>query len=185
MKRNKGFTIVEIFLVITLLAIAIIPIMFLVWKMVDTTKKAKHLTIAAFLAERKMEEIRYLSLCTSCIAGRCLSTGINVEKSTPPCADFVTGFCVDYDSTPPASTCSFSAPFENYKCQIIDNMVPNIASWVKDIQISVWYDYDSDNEYDRQINGDAITEDGVTLETKITYRNYDYTRAPNAGENCP
>ncbi len=153
--------------------------------MIDTNTRAKYLTTAAFLAEGKMEEIRYLSLCTSCLGGRCLSTGINVPKSTPRCNDFVTGFCVDYDSSPPASTCSFSAPFDKYKCEIVDNMMPGIDNWVKEIQLSVWFDYDNDNNYDKQINGDAITEDGVTLETKITYRNYDYTRAPNAGENCP
>lgn len=185
MKRNIGFSIVEILLVLILLAIAVVPIMFLVWKMIDTTTRAKHLTTAAFLAERKMEEIRYLSLCTSCLAGRCLSTGKNVIKETPNCNNFVTGFCVDYDSTPPASTCSFSVPFDNYKCKIVDNMMPGIANWIKEIQISIWYDYDSDNNYDKQTSGDVITEDGVTLETRITYRNYDYTKNPYQGENCP
>ena len=59
LKRNKGFTFLEVLLASIILSVALVPIMTWVPVSIQTKLKAERKTTAIFLCQSKVEQLRY------------------------------------------------------------------------------------------------------------------------------
>ena len=146
---NRGFTIVEIVVVVIILGLLLVPVMATLVRALMISSEDEYIAIAAFLAAEKMEETR---------------TRANCYTDTLLCPESGTAkdFQFDFDQT--AANCTFPSPFNKYRCTVDHSSKNGTADRVKEIQVRVWYDKDSDNAYD------AGEEPSVFFETAITLR---------------
>ncbi|MEW6201792.1 MAG: prepilin-type N-terminal cleavage/methylation domain-containing protein [bacterium] len=151
---NDGFTIVEIVVVVIILGLLLVPVMAALVRALTISNEDEYLAIAAFLAAEKMEETRTRANCyTDTVPPGCPEGGT--------AKDFQENFNQD---PPPVGNCVFPSPFNKYKCTVDHSSKNGTADRVKEIQVRVWYDKDSDNTYD------AGEEPSVFFETAITLR---------------
>lgn len=161
-KKNfqAGFTIVEVVVVIFLMLVAIYPAARVIASALEASNEEQYLTHAAFLAQMKLEHLRATENCYSDVGGVCPNQLCD-DVSDPACT-FGGGtnrFSDDFDQAP--ANCTFPAPFQKYECNITDTNAA--ATFLKEIQVQVWYDKDSDGVWD-------AGEPGVTLQTMLARR---------------
>ncbi|MEW5945732.1 MAG: hypothetical protein AB1742_06000 [bacterium] len=145
--RSAGFTIVEIVVVIIILGLLLVPVMNAVARALMLSNEDEYLAAAAFLAVEKIEEFRLRVNCYSDIAGGCAGEGFQTADEN------------FYDQNP----CTFPSPFDRYKCRLDSEFVSDPGNRVREVQVRVWYDRDSDNAWD-------ANEPRVELETMVTMR---------------
>lgn len=159
-KAQKGFTIIEIVVVTFLLLVAIYPAARVIASALDASNEEQYLTHAAFLAQMKIEHLRATENCYSDVGGVCPNK--LCDDVTDPACTFGGGterFSDDFSLT--AANCSFPAPFSQYECIITDARAA--AAFLKEIQVEVWYDKNSDGIWDSN-------EPGITLQTMLARR---------------
>jgi len=147
---EKGFTIVEIVVVIILMLAVIVPAARVIASALEASNEEQYLSHCAFLAQMKIEKVRAGSNCyTDDVGAGCPQTGGG--------DDFTNDFSEN------AAACSFPVPFQKYECTISDTQVAFGLNDLKTIQVRVWYDKDQDGTRDSN-------EPQVYLETMITSR---------------
>ncbi len=159
-RKQGGFTIVEIVVVITLMILAIAPIAKVIASALEASNEEMYLTQCAFLAQMKIEEIRSRASCYT------------TPGATDTCP--ISGDSSDFeqDFTQTAAQCSLPSPFDRYDCVTATSfrVAPSAGSdtgGFKVIQVRVWYDKDGDATFDA---GEA----SVFLETQLTQKSPDW-----------
>lgn len=155
---QKGFTIVEIVIVITLILLVIVPLARVIASSLEASNEQQYLTHCVFLAQLKLEEVRTRANCyTNKVGDPATKCPITQTSS-----DFNTALL---NQSPP---CDFPFPFTNYECTVeyvSSTREAGIADRLKTIQVRVWYDKNNDDTFDP-----AEGEPDIFLETQLAIR---------------
>jgi type II secretory pathway pseudopilin PulG len=154
--NNRGFTLVEIVVVILLLFMLLIPMWYSVDRSLRTSNEVYRLATCAFLAQQKVEEIRTIASCYT-------------TNSPPPPANYCQpannyyNFKYTLFNAPPQS-CTFPAPFQQFKCTLTYvSPIVSPGAFFKEIEVRVWFDENNDDVWD-------ANESDVLFQTGMTYR---------------
>lgn len=143
--RPQGFTYLEVLAALTILSVAIVPIMALMPKGMRTATRVERLTRSAFLAQSKMDEVR------SQIFGSNASYGYSKDYTDP------------VSPTPPSA---FPSPDTKYKYTIADDAGADI----KVMNVTVWYDENNNGNIDTYSGAYQEDEPSISLDVKIAGR---------------
>lgn len=122
MMKNKGFTLIEIIISLTILAVALIPMIQMIPGGLVLRAKIERVTKITFLAQKKMEE------------------QVNFFQY-----DFDHDSSLSFD---PGPTDFSSLGFPGFKFKIVVNVV--VTNKLKSLKVTVWYDSDSDDVPDAE-----------------------------------
>ncbi|HOC93080.1 MAG TPA: prepilin-type N-terminal cleavage/methylation domain-containing protein [bacterium] len=152
---SRGFTIVEVVVVVVLMGLVVYPMARVVASSLEASNNEFRLTHAAFLAQMKIEETRTRAACYSTAGPICPEGG-------------PTDFTADFNSTPTTGDplCLFPAPFEDFKCTV-QYYNTGGAGFRRAMRVRVWHDTDEDDTLDAD-------EPSVFLETTISKRPPDW-----------
>lgn len=151
---QKGFTIVEIVIVIALILLVIVPLARVIASSLEASNEQQYLTHCAFLAQLKLEEVRTRANCYT-----------NGGADCPPSFTQDWGFEEVFTQNPP---CDFPFPFTKYECTVeyvSSTRSPLMDGDIKTIQVRVWYDKNNDDTFDP-----AEGEPDIFLETQLAER---------------
>jgi len=140
MVKHKGFSFLELLAATTILTVALIPIVRTMAESMRLATKVEQSTKCGFLAQYKMDVLRYYIL-----------------KPKYLFPSYVSGYDDSYTET----TTSFGPPFAKFKYTVGDSYAS--GNYIRTLQVTVWYDDDSDNSRD-------TGEESVILYTKIAKR---------------
>jgi type II secretory pathway pseudopilin PulG len=136
---SKGFTIIEMVIVVFVLLVIVLTIIYSVDRSLRTSNEIYRMTTSTFLAQRKIEEVMARASCYTtggecqlngvkpgfffyhdfkqnfCAhpAGYCAATHGVMANCNADCGCLWAGACTDFD-TP----CEFPAPFQQFKCRV-------------------------------------------------------------------
>ena len=118
LKSKTGFSFVEVLAALVILSAALIPIMLWVPTSIQTKLKTERKTIAIFLCQSKIEELRY-----------------TIKKN-----NFTTNY--KQDSATFSSLYQDLSPYQGFRYSVTDNLDPNL----KTISVHVWHIETPENE---------------------------------------
>ncbi len=121
-KGNKGFTLIEIVISLTILAVALVPMIQMLPGGLIIRAKIERVTKITFLAQKKMEE------------------QINLFHY-----DFDHDSSISFD---PGPTDYSSIGFPGFKFKVTVNVV--VTNKLKSLKVTVWYDADNDDVPDSE-----------------------------------
>jgi len=146
-QNNKGFTMIEVLFAITLIGIALIPIMQVMPSFYRTNREMINENTLAFLAQQKIEEVKS-SLINN------FSATISPLSDTFSSDDFADGVNYHFIIGNPSNPSIPSQPKDNP-----DGSRANLVV----VSVQVWYCYGSTGSYD-------AAENKIQLITKIASR---------------
>lgn len=155
---QRGFTIVEIAVVLFLIFLIIIPMAYSIERSLRVSEEIYRANTCAFLAQQKIEEVRMRASCYTTDWG-------------PPapinCSPSGVRYNLLFNFSQAAAACTFPSPFTKYKCRVVYGSAGAgfpvaLANYYKEIEVRVWYDGDGDNTWD-------ASEVDVLFQTALTY----------------
>jgi len=149
---QKGFTVVELAVVIVLLLLIVVPMALSIDESLRTSNEVYRLTAAAFLAQQKMEEVRTRASCYT------TDWGAPAPINCSP-ANVRYNLLFNFSQNPP---CSFPVPFQDFECQVVYAARVGANNYIREIQVRVWYDQNNNDTWDSN-------ESDVIFQTAITY----------------
>jgi prepilin-type N-terminal cleavage/methylation domain-containing protein len=155
MLRQRGFTVIEIIVVVILMALALFPIVRAIMIVLSESGDDQHQAVAAYLAVEEIEQVRALAECY---------TDSKVAGSMCPIVSAQSGWGASgtYNRQAP---CNYPAPFQKYQCtvQYSDSNAGLEASNVREVMVRVWFDADDNRAW-------ATGEPKVELQTMLSKR---------------